>query len=346
MGYVGQAAECKCVYSEYSLFSCLYSIPKTFGDDGDIDYLQLGYMILWVSNDDCNDCHKLDKHRRPDAFLDDLLLRGVFGNIEDSTVFRNDESSLLAVLRSRGGRRIPGGIGIPVGDDQDHPDAPAGWGEEEEGAEEEEEGAEEEEERANEGANEGNQELQCRMRFTPASTQKMSSSTWTLKPNTTLNTPSQLPHHRTNLRPARRGRAGGIKGTATMPELLSFSDEKLNIAVLIGTKHIIFGIFLMEDKTGAIVEALEAEHRGNAERINMAILQRWLQGKETLTKAGIDRSSYAGHSFRIGAATSAAAAGVEDSMIQTLGRWKSSAYLVYVRVPRERLAAISTRLAG
>ncbi|KAL5477312.1 hypothetical protein EMCRGX_G024096 [Ephydatia muelleri] len=68
--------------------------------------------------------------------------------------------------------------------------------------------------------------------------------------------------------------------------------------------------------------------------------------KETLTKAGIDRSSYAGHSFRIGAATSAAAAGVEDSMIQTLGRWKSSAYLVYVRVPRERLAAISTRLAG
>lgn len=37
MGYVGQAAECKCVYSEYSLFSCLYSIPKTFGDDGDID---------------------------------------------------------------------------------------------------------------------------------------------------------------------------------------------------------------------------------------------------------------------------------------------------------------------
>ena len=76
IGYVGQAAECKCVYSENSLISCLYSIPKTFGDDGDIDYLQLGYMILWVFNDDCNDYHKLDKHRRPDAFLDDLLLRG------------------------------------------------------------------------------------------------------------------------------------------------------------------------------------------------------------------------------------------------------------------------------
>ena len=79
MGYVGQAAECKDIYSKYSLISCLYSIPETFGDNGDIDYLQLGYMILWVSNDDddCNDYHKLDKHgRRPDAFLDDLLLRG------------------------------------------------------------------------------------------------------------------------------------------------------------------------------------------------------------------------------------------------------------------------------
>lgn len=68
--------------------------------------------------------------------------------------------------------------------------------------------------------------------------------------------------------------------------------------------------------------------------------------KETLTKAGIDGSSYAGHSFRIGAATPTAADGVEDSMIQMLGRWKSSTYLVYIRIPRERLAAVSARLAG
>lgn len=31
-----------------------------------------------------------------------FFFSGVFGNIEDSTVFCNDESSLLAVLRSRG----------------------------------------------------------------------------------------------------------------------------------------------------------------------------------------------------------------------------------------------------
>lgn len=66
--------------------------------------------------------------------------------------------------------------------------------------------------------------------------------------------------------------------------------------------------------------------------------------RRTLTLAGVDDRNYAGHSFRIGAATAAATAGVDDSLIQTLGRWKSSAYLAYIRVPRERLAAISTRL--
>ena len=60
-----------------------------------------------------------------------------------------------------------------------------------------------------------------------------------------------------------------------------------------------------------------------------------------LHQAGIDGSAYAGHSFRIGAASTAAANGVEDSLIQTLGRWKSSAYLTYIRVPPENLAAVS-----
>ena len=64
-----------------------------------------------------------------------------------------------------------------------------------------------------------------------------------------------------------------------MPELLSYSAEKLNVAIRVGAKYSTFGIFLLEDKTGTILEALEVEHRGNAERINMAILQRWLQGK-------------------------------------------------------------------
>ena len=35
---------------------------------------------------------------------------------------------------------------------------------------------------------------------------------------------------------------------------------------------------------------------------------------------------YSGHSFRIGAVMSAAAAGVEDAIIKILGRWQSTAY--------------------
>ena len=49
--------------------------------------------------------------------------------------------------------------------------------------------------------------------------------------------------------------------------------------------------------------------------------------RAALTVAGIDPAPYSGHSFRIGAATSAAAAGVEDAVIKTLGRWRSDAYL-------------------
>ena len=69
------------------------------------------------------------------------------------------------------------------------------------------------------------------------------------------------------------------------------------------------------------------------------------QIREILTSIGLPQQDYAGHSFRIGAATSAAAAGVEDSMIQTLGRWHSAAFLQYIRTPKERLAALSSVLA-
>ena len=65
-----------------------------------------------------------------------------------------------------------------------------------------------------------------------------------------------------------------------------------------------------------------------------------------LGAAGLDASLFAGHSFRIGAATTVAAAGVEDALIKILGRWQSSAYVRYVRVPRESLAGISAQLAS
>ena len=70
------------------------------------------------------------------------------------------------------------------------------------------------------------------------------------------------------------------------------------------------------------------------------------QLREALSQAGIDTSNYSGHSFRIGAASAAAQAGYSDSLIQTLGRWKSDAFRLYLRTPKEDLVAATRRLAN
>ena len=67
--------------------------------------------------------------------------------------------------------------------------------------------------------------------------------------------------------------------------------------------------------------------------------------REALAKAGLRPDEYAGHSFRIGAATTAAACGVPVDLIKTLGRWKSQAYQLYVRLPGDHLAGVSRTLA-
>ena len=59
----------------------------------------------------------------------------------------------------------------------------------------------------------------------------------------------------------------------------------------------------------------------------------------------MDQQLHCGHSLRIGAATTAAAKGMEDVNIKTLGRWESTAYLQYVKILHQQLSGYSRILA-
>ena len=67
---------------------------------------------------------------------------------------------------------------------------------------------------------------------------------------------------------------------------------------------------------------------------------------EALQQVGLNHRDYNGHSFRIGVATTAAQRGLEDSLIQTLGHWKSEAYKTYIKLPSSQLAVVSQTLAS
>ena len=63
-----------------------------------------------------------------------------------------------------------------------------------------------------------------------------------------------------------------------------------------------------------------------------------------LQETGIDDSRFSGHSFRIGAATTAALQGVPDSLIKTVSRWESAAYQLFIRTPTETVCGVSRTL--
>ena len=52
--------------------------------------------------------------------------------------------------------------------------------------------------------------------------------------------------------------------------------------------------------------------------------------RQVLLSVGLDDKKYSGHSFRIGAGSSAGRARIEDHLIKTLGRWSSDCYQRYI----------------
>ena len=65
----------------------------------------------------------------------------------------------------------------------------------------------------------------------------------------------------------------------TLPQLLNFTEEKVNIPIEIGIKYVQFGALILQDKNGTRVNNMEYEYQRNVERINTKILQEWLDGK-------------------------------------------------------------------
>ncbi|CAC5393943.1 unnamed protein product [Mytilus coruscus] len=66
--------------------------------------------------------------------------------------------------------------------------------------------------------------------------------------------------------------------------------------------------------------------------------------KKVLDICGFNSNHYNGHSFRIGAATSAGKAKIEDHLIKTLGHWSSDSYIRYIRVMPASIKTAQRRL--
>ena len=56
--------------------------------------------------------------------------------------------------------------------------------------------------------------------------------------------------------------------------------------------------------------------------------------------------SYSGHSFHIGAATTATVQGVLDHLVKTLGRWSSNLYQIYIRTSLSSIVGVSHQLVA
>ena len=65
-----------------------------------------------------------------------------------------------------------------------------------------------------------------------------------------------------------------------------------------------------------------------------------------LHHCGFRSNNYYSHSFRIGAATSAASAGIPSWLIKVLGRWSSDCYERYIKTPKSSILAVPKLLVS
>jgi len=70
-------------------------------------------------------------------------------------------------------------------------------------------------------------------------------------------------------------------GGPTLIECIRFEgrEKTINLPQEIGVKYYQFGILLLEDATGARVQAIAHKHSNDAEQINLTILQEWIGGQ-------------------------------------------------------------------
>eukprot|EP00064_Thunnus_orientalis_P024128 superscaffoldBa00009934_g24404 len=68
--------------------------------------------------------------------------------------------------------------------------------------------------------------------------------------------------------------------------------------------------------------------------------------RSVLARSGIPPDQFSGHSFRIGAASTASRQGIPDNVIKILGRWSSPAYHTYIHHDLDNIKKSHSRLSG